>query len=117
MNTTNLIGRLTRDPELKNTDEGLAICDFTLAVDDIYSKEDRTDFLNVTVFGNQAENCHKYLRKGLLCGVSGHVRAEAYTDKEGIKRHPVKIIGERIQFLQFPDRSESRNNEVREEAR
>jgi len=116
MNTANLIGRLTRDPELKKTTEGLSVCDFTLAVDDTFSREDRSDFIKVTVFGNQAETCEKYLRKGFLCGVSGHFRSDAYTDGEGIKRYPTKIIADRVQYLQFPDKSESRENAAREAA-
>ena len=117
MNNANLIGRLTRDPELRKTDDGLSICDFTIAVDDVFSKDDRTDFIRVTAFGNQAENCDKYLRKGFICGASGRIHTESYTDKEGVKRNAVKIIADRIQFLQFPDRSEGRTNEAREEAR
>ena len=117
MNTANLIGRLTRDPELKKTDDGLSICDFTIAVDDTFSREDRADFIKVTVFGNQAENCEKYLRKGFICAVNGRFRSDQYTDGEGIKRYPMKVIAERVQFLQFPDRADSRTNEAREEAR
>ena len=118
MNNANLIGRLTRDPEMRKTDEGHTICDFTIAVDDVFSKDDRTDFIKVTVFGNQAENCNKYLRKGLLCGASGRIHSDSYTDKEGVKRNAVKIIADRIQFLQFPEKAQdSRTNETRSEAR
>jgi single-strand DNA-binding protein len=92
MNNANLIGRLTRDPELKKTSEGLSICDFTVAVDDVFSREDRADFIKVTVFGTQAENCEKYLRKGFICGASGRLHSESYTDKEGIKRNTTKLI-------------------------
>lgn len=117
MNGVNLIGRLVKDPEMKKTDEGLSICDIRLAIDDTHSKDDRADFVNVTVFGNQAENCERYLRKGFLAGVTGRIRSDSYTDPEGVKRYPVKVIAERVQFLQFPDRAESRTNETREEAR
>ena len=117
MNNTNLIGRLTRDPELRKTEEGLSICDFSLAIDDVFSREDRTDFIKVTAFGSQAENCEKYLRKGFLCGVSGRIRSEVYTDKEGNKRYPTKIVADRVQFLTFPSRSESRETVSREEAK
>jgi single-strand DNA-binding protein len=106
MNNINLIGRLTKDPALKQTDEGRSICNFTLAVDDTFSKEDRADFVRVTVFGIQAENCCKYLRKGFLAGVSGRMRSDVYTDAEGIKRFPVSVTGERVQFLQWPTRDE-----------
>jgi single-strand DNA-binding protein len=102
MNTANIIGRLTKDPELRRTDEGRAICTFTLAIDDIYSKEDRADFIRVTVFGNQGENCEKYLRKGSMAGVYGRIRSDSYTDGEGVKRYPVGVIAERVQFLTWP---------------
>jgi single-strand DNA-binding protein len=106
MNNINLIGRLTKDPELRKTDEGRSMCFFTLAVDDTFSKEDRTDFVRVTVFGPQADNCEKYLRKGFLAGVSGRMRSESYTDSEGIRRYPVSVTGERVQFLQWPEKNE-----------
>ncbi|MDR1069061.1 MAG: single-stranded DNA-binding protein [Clostridiales Family XIII bacterium] len=104
MNNVNLIGRLTKDPELRHTNEGRSICQFTLAIDDTFSKEDRSDFIRVTVFGNQAENCEKYLRKGFLAGVSGRMRSDIYTDSAGIKRYPISVTGERVQFLQWPSK-------------
>ena len=111
MNGINLIGRLVRDPEIRKTDEGLTICDFRLAVDDTFSKEDRTDFINVTVFGNQGETCNRYLRKGFIAGVSGRLRSEVYTDSEGVKRYPVKIVADRVSFLQWPERGEQTKGE------
>ena len=104
MNNVNMIGRLTRDPEIRTTEDGKAICNLTFALDDTFSKEDRADFIHVTVFGNQAENCHKYLQKGFLAGVTGRLRSDSYTDAEGVKRYPIKVIAERVQFVQFPER-------------
>jgi single-strand DNA-binding protein len=106
MNSVNIIGRLTKDPEMKKTEEGVTICSFVLAVDDTFSKEDRTDFIRVTVFGNQGDLCEKYLRKGFIAGVSGRVRTDSYTDAEGVKRYPVKVTADRVQFLQWPERNE-----------
>ena len=106
MNSVNIIGRLVRDPEVKRTEEGTSICNLRIAVDDTFSKEDRADFINVTVFGNQADTCERYLRKGFITGVSGHIRSEVYTDQEGARRYPVKLIAERVQFLQWPERQE-----------
>jgi single-strand DNA-binding protein len=104
MNSVNLIGRLAKDPELRKSEEGKSVCTFTLAVDDVHSKEDRADFLRVTVFGNQGELCEKYLRKGFLAGVTGRLRADTYTDSEGIVRHPVGVIADNVRFLQWPER-------------
>ncbi|MCL2111472.1 MAG: single-stranded DNA-binding protein [Clostridiales bacterium] len=107
MNSVNIIGRLVKDPDIKHTSEGLAICDIRIAIDDVRSKEDRADFVNVTVFGTQAGLCEKYLRKGFVTGVSGHIRSDSYTDSAGVKRYPVKLVAENVQFLQWPDREEA----------
>lgn len=110
MNNVTLIGRLTKNPELKKTDEGRSICTFTLAVDDIHAKEDRADFIRITVFGTQGENCEKYLRKGFLAAVSGRFRSDSYTDSEGIVRYPIGIIADRCQFLQWPEKTEKKED-------
>jgi single-strand DNA-binding protein len=107
MNNINLIGRLTKDPETRKMDEGKTVCSFSLAVDDTFSKEDRADFIRVTVFGSQGDNCEKYLRKGFLAGVSGRIRTDSYTDSEGVKRYPVSVTADRVQFLQWPERQEA----------
>jgi single-strand DNA-binding protein len=104
MNNVNLIGRLTKDPEVRKLDEGRTICTFTLAVDDTFSKDDRTDFIRVTVFGSQGDLCERYLRKGFLAGVSGRIHADQYTDQEGIRRYPVDVTADHVQFLQWPDK-------------
>jgi single-strand DNA-binding protein len=111
MNGVNLIGRLVRDPEMRKTDDGLKICDLRIAIDDAFSKDGRADFINVTVFGNQAEVCDRYLRKGFMAGVSGRIRSDAYMDSEGVKRYPVKIVADRVSILQWPERSEKAKNE------
>jgi single-strand DNA-binding protein len=107
MNSINLIGRLTRDPEMKKTEEGRSICTFTLAVDDIHAKEERADFLRVTVFGSPGDLCEIYLRKGFLAGVSGRIRCDSYTDSEGVTRYPVGVIADDVRFLQWPEREKS----------
>jgi single-strand DNA-binding protein len=71
----------------------------------------------VTTFGNQAELCEKYLRKGFLAGASGRIRAEQYTDSEGIRRYPVSITADNVQFLQWPDREQSNDEPERSDAR
>ena len=106
MNSVSIIGRLVRDPEMKRTSEDLTICDLRVAIDDPYSKEDRSDFINVTVFGNLASLCERYLRKGFMTGVAGRIHSDIYTDKEGVKRYPVKLVAERVDFLQWPERGD-----------
>ena len=107
MNNVSIIGRLVKDPEIKRTDEGKTICDLRFAIDDPFSKEDRTDFINVTAFGIQGELCERYLRKGFMAGVSGRIRTEVYTDSAGVKRYPVKLVAENVQFLQWPERADT----------
>jgi single-strand DNA-binding protein len=106
MNNVNIIGRLVRDPEMIRTDDGKTICNLRMAIDDAFSRENRTDFINITVFGNQADVREKYLRKGFIFGVTGRIRSDAYTDAEGVKRYPVKLVADRVQLLQWPTRSE-----------
>jgi single-strand DNA-binding protein len=110
MNTVNLIGRLTKDPEIRTTDDDRSVCTFNLAVDDVFSKEDRADFIRITVFGSQADLCGKYLQRGFLAGVNGRLRSDVYTDAEGVRRHSVSIAAERVQFLQWPDRQQGKSN-------
>jgi len=114
MNSVNIIGRLVRNPEIKRTEEGLTICDLRIAVDDIRSKEDRADFLNVSVYGGLADLCERYLRKGFITGVTGRIRADVYTTSEGAKRYPIKIVAENVQFLQWPEKGEAARDAVAE---
>jgi len=104
VNSVNIIGRLTKDPELRKTDAGKSICNFSLAVDDVHSKEDRADFIRCTVFGVQGDNCAKYLKKGFLAGVSGRLRSDSYQDSEGVMRFPINLTADRVQFLQWPEK-------------
>jgi len=104
MNSVNIIGRLVRDPDVRKSQAGLTICGIRLAVDDNHTKEDRADFINVTVFGKQAVNCAKWLSKGMPCGVSGRIRSDEYTDKDGVKRYPIKVTADYVQFLEYPRR-------------
>ena len=111
MNNVSIIGRLVRDPEVKKTDGGKTICDLRFAIDDPFSREDRSDFIGITVFGNQGDLCKRYLRKGYIAGVSGRIRSDAYTNSEGVKKYPIKIVADNVQFLQWPDREENQTAE------
>ena len=102
---------MTKDPLTRSTEEGKTICTFSIAIDDAFAKEDRADFVRITVFGNQGDNCAKYLKKGFLAGVSGRLRSDSYTDSEGIKRYPVNIIADRVMFLQWEEKTEEKTPE------
>jgi len=102
MNKTQFIGNLTRDPELKTTNSGVSVCNFTIAVQRRYknaSGEYEADFIPIVVWKNQAESCHTYLKKGSKVGVSGSLQIRNYEDKEGNKRTIAEIIAEEVEFV------------------
>lgn len=102
MNQVQLIGRLTKDPEVRYTPQQMAVANFTLAIDRPTGKdkEKHTDFPRVTVFGRQAENCERFLKKGLLCAVSGSLQTGSY-EKNGQTVYTTDVIANRVEFLQF----------------
>ena len=102
MNKVILIGNLTRDPELTETPSGVAVCKFSIAVSRDYTNangEKETDFFNITVWRSKAENCHKYLNKGIKVGIVGRMQNRSYEDKDGNKRFVTDIIAEDVEFL------------------
>lgn len=98
MNKIQIIGRLTADPELKQTANGVQVCSFTVAVNRRFNR-DETDFFPVTVWREAAINCNKYLSKGSQVGVSGAVQIRRYDDKDGIKRTAVDVQADEVEFL------------------
>lgn len=100
MNQVILIGRLTADPELRfAASTGRAVTNFRLAVNRPFSKENKTDFFRVVVWGKQAEAVAKYLRKGSQCAVNGSVQIEQYTDRDGNTRYSTDIVANQVEFL------------------
>jgi single-strand DNA-binding protein len=86
-----LIGRLTRDPELRYLQNGTAVATFTLAVNRKYNKEE-TDFIDIVAWRQLAEHCANYLSKGRLVAVEGRLQIRSYEDKEGQKRKVTEIV-------------------------
>ena len=113
MNNVILIGRLARDPELSYTPQTqTAACRITLAVDRP-KKDAGADFIRVTVWGNQAENCNRYLSKGRQCAVQGRIQTGSYTDRNGNKVYTTDVVAERVEFIGSSgenSRSDGRNN-------
>lgn len=103
MNKVILIGRLTKDPEVRYTGDQMAVASFTVAIDR-QSKEKKTDFPRVTVFGKQAENCEAYLKKGRLVAVEGSIQTGSYDDKDGKKVYTTDVCANRVQFLEWADK-------------
>lgn len=102
MNSVVLIGRLTRDPELRYTaGTQTAVATFTLAIDR-YAKqgeEKKADFPNIIVFGKTAENCEKYLAKGRLVGIHGRIQTGSYTNKDGVTVYTTDVVADNVEFL------------------
>ena len=101
MNSVILIGRLTRDPEVRYTASQMAVATFFLAVDRPLGKdgEKHTDFPRITVFGKQAENCEKYLAKGRMIAVQGRIQTGSYKNKDGVMVYTTDVIADRVKFL------------------
>ena len=97
MNQVSLIGRLVRDPEVRYSGE-MAIAKFTVAVDR-QKKEPGADFPSVVCFGKTAELVEKYVKKGRLVGIQGHIQTGSYDDKSGRKVYTTEVVADRVEFL------------------
>lgn len=102
LNRIVLIGRLTRDPELRFTQSGKPVCSFTLAVDRPFSGQDgsrEADFINIVVWNKQGENCSQYLAKGRLAAVDGRLQIRNYDGNDGQRHYVTEVIADRVVFL------------------
>ena len=102
MNSVQLVGRFTRDPDVRYTDGGLSIARFSLAVDRRYKKDgERTaDFINCVSFGKTAEFIEKYFQKGMRIGVNGRIQTGSYTNKDGVKVYTTDVVVENCEFVE-----------------
>ena len=102
MNSVQLIGRLTRDPEVRYTDGGVSIARFSLAVERRFKQENGADadFINVVSFGKTAEFIEKYFRKGMKVALNGRIQTGSYTDKDGKKVYTTDVIAENVEFCE-----------------
>lgn len=102
LNHITIMGRFTRDPELRRTSSGTAVAGFTLAVDRDFSgkdnKEKEVDFIDCVAWRNTGEFVSKYFSKGRMAVVSGRLQIRAYTDKEGNKRRVAEVVAENVYF-------------------
>lgn len=114
MNRIVLVGRLTRDPELRRTNSDSSVASFTLAVYDRMKDangQKTTTFIGVTVWNQQADNVAKFCRKGSLVGVDGRIRQRTYERRDGTKASVIEVIADSITFLE-PKSKEIPNEEV-----
>ena len=108
MNRVNLIGRITKDLEVRTNEAGTSKCQFSLAVPRFGAKEGMqdVDFFNVTVWNKQAENLAKYQGRGSLIAVEGELRADQYTDKDENDRIYNHVLAQRIEYLSSSNKEE-----------
>lgn len=113
MNKVFLIGNLTKNPELNKTIKNVTVCNFSIAVNRDYTDADgnrETDFFNIIVWKNKAENCVKYLKKGSKVAIVGNLQNRSYEDKDGIKRYVTDIVANEVDFLTPRNTDNNDNN-------
>ena len=111
INRVVLVGRLTKDPEFRTTQNDVSVATFTLAVNRNFKNkngEQQADFINVVVFRQQAENVNNYLSKGNLAGVDGRIQSRSYENKEGQRVYVTEVLADSVQFLE-PKNNQSNN--------
>lgn len=102
INKTILVGRITKDPEVKYTGSNIPVVSFTIAVNRMFtdnSGERQADFISCVVWRKQAENLAKYVRKGALIGVEGRIQTRQY-DQDGVTRYVTEVVCDSVQFLE-----------------
>lgn len=100
LNHITIMGRLTRDPEIRRTGTGVAVASFTIACDRDFSQngQKETDFIDITAWRNTAEFVEKYFSKGRTAVVSGRLQIRSWTDKDGNKRKSAEVVAENVYF-------------------
>ena len=104
LNKVVLIGRLTKEPDLRYTTSGVPVTRFTLAVNRNYTNqqgEREADFIPIQVWRKQAENCAKYLSKGRLVAVAGRIQTRSYDGPDGQRRYTWEVVADEVQFLEW----------------
>lgn len=112
-NSVILSGRLTADPELKTTQNGISVTSFSIAVNRSYTKdgESQADFINIVAWRNTAEFVTKYFKKGSLIGIEGSIQTRNYEDKNGNKRTAFEVVANQVHFLESKRNSEQDSND------
>lgn len=112
MNRVVLVGRLTKDPELRYTPNGVAVASFTLAVNRAFTNqqgEREADFINCVVWRKPAENVANFLKKGSLAGVDGRIQTRSYEGQDGKRVYVTEVLAESVQFLEPRNSSKGEN--------
>jgi single-strand DNA-binding protein len=107
INSVILIGRLAKDPELRFTASGKAVCQFSIAVNRPFSKTNEADFFNIVVWGKVAESCANYLAKGRLVGIEGRLQTRSYENQAGEKKYVTEVVANQVEFLEWAKKEEN----------
>jgi single stranded DNA-binding protein (ssb) len=103
LNRVVLVGRLTRDPDLRQTTTGVSVATFTIAVNRTFANqagEREADFIQCVVWRKSAENVARYVSKGSLVGVDGRIQTRSYDAQDGSKRYVTEVVADSVQFLE-----------------
>ena len=115
LNRVVLTGRLTRDADLRYTPNGVAVANFTIAVDNPFDKNKDADFINVVVWRKAAENTANFTRKGSLVGVDGRLQSRSYDNQEGKRQFVTEVVADSVQFLESKGKQEQPNNQQKDD--
>lgn len=117
LNRVIIVGRLTRDPDLRYSASGTAVARFTLAVNRTFKTQDgqEADFIQVVCFKKTAENTANFLKKGSLAGVDGRIQTGSYEDKDGKRVFTTEVVADNVQFLEPKGSGNSQNTERTEQ--
>ena len=110
MNKVTIIGNVTKDPVMQQTQSGISNCSFTLAVRRKFKNDNgdyESDFLNCVAWKGTADICGKYLKKGSKCAIGGSIQIRSYDDKNGAKRYITEIIVDDVEFINKSDKAPS----------
>ena len=112
MNKVFLIGRLSRDPELRHTTSGMAVCQINVAISRRtgQGRDPETDFINVVVWDKQAENVSRYLAKGRQVAVEGRIQTRSYDNNEGKRTYVTEVVASNVEFLGSSQDNRTQNN-------
>lgn len=112
MNSVELVGNLTKDPELRYTKDNIAVASFNIAINRM---NDGVDFIPIKVFNKQAENCKKYLSKGSKVAIEGSIRTGSYEKEDGTKIYTTEIMANRVHFLSSSANTQEEEKQVQNE--
>lgn len=110
MNKVILTGNLTKAPELRHTESGMAICRFTIANNKGYGEKKKTTFVNIMTFNKTAENCERFLSKGSKVGIVGELEIRQFTGNDGQTKYMTEILANEVEFLSAKNQMEEQPN-------